>query len=142
MSAALPDPTTPFGARIASRLREERIIWLVTTSADGSPQPNPVWFLWDGESFQIYSLPDAARIAHIRRNPHVALHFDSDGSGGDIIVFSGLASIAPAMPPADQNPAYLARYRDRIDRNFGGPEAFAARYSTPLRVTPTKARGF
>ena len=142
MNFTLPDPHTAFGARIAARLRDERIIWLVTTSFDGTPQPNPVWFLWDGASFLIYSLPDAARLQHIRRNPHVALHFDSNGSGGDIVVFAGLAADAPDIPPADQNAAYLARYRQRIDQNFGGAAAFAARYSHALRVTPTKVRGF
>lgn len=142
MNFTLPDPDSDFGARVAARLRDERIIWLVTTSVDGTPQPNPVWFLWEGSSFLIYSLPDATRIAHIRRNPHVALHFDSNGSGGDIVVFTGLASEAPDAPPADQNAAYLTRYRQRIDQNFGGPRGFAARYSHPLRVTPTKVRGF
>lgn len=142
MNFTLLDPNTRFGARIAARLHDERIIWLVTTSADGTPQPNPVWFLWEDSSFLIYSLPHAVRIEHIRRDPHVALHFDSDGSGDDIIVFTGMASEAPDAPPADQNAAYLARYRQRIEQNFGGPAAFAARYSRPLRVAPTKVRGF
>ena len=142
MSFALPDANTAFGARIATRLSDERIIWLVTTSADGMPQPNPVWFLWEGDSFLIYSLPDAARIANIRRNSHVALHFNSDSDGNDIIVFTGVATELPDMPPVDQHPAYLARYRQRIDQEFGGPAAFAARYSLALRVTPSKVRGF
>ncbi len=142
MPFALPDPSTPFGARVVERLRDERIIWIVTTNAQGVPQPNPVWFLWDGASFVIYSLPDAARVAHIRRNPQVALHFNSDRGGDDITIFTGVASEATDIPPADQNPAYLARYRDRIDQNFGGPASFASRYSLALRVSPEKARGF
>ncbi len=142
MSFVLPDPATPYGARVADRLRTEHIIWIVTTNASGVPQPNPVWFLWDGSSFLIYSLSDAARIAHIRRNPRVALHFNSDANGDDIVVFTGEASEAPDAPSADQNPAYLARYRDRIDRNFGGPKGFAAQYSLALRVVPDRLRGF
>lgn len=142
MNFALPDPATPFGARVAERLREERIIWIVTTNASGTPQPNPVWFLWDGASFLIYSLPDAARVAHIRRDPHVALHFNSDGNGDDIVIFTGLASEATDAPTADLNPAYLARYGERIDRNFGGPKGFAATYSLALRIVPDKVRGF
>ncbi len=125
MSFALPDPSTDFGARIAARLRDERIIWIVTTAADGAPQPNPVWYVWNASSFLIYSLPDAARVRHIRRNPLVALHFNSDADGNDIIVFVGEAHEAPDAPSADQNPAYLARYGDRIDANFGGPASFA-----------------
>ena len=142
MTFSLPDPTSPFGARIAERLREDRIIWIVTTNASGVPQPNPVWFHWDGDSFLIYSLPDAARVAHIQRNPHVALHFNSDSDGNDVIVFTGVATVASDEPPVDQNPAYLARYGETIDREFGGPAAFARKYSLPLRVTPDKVRGF
>lgn len=141
MSFSLPDPATEFGARVAARLRDERIIWLTTTGNDGTPQPNPVWFLWDGASFLIYSLPDAARLGHIKQNAHVALHFDGNGQGGDIVVFTGVARVAPEEPPANERPDYLERYRQRIDQNFGGAAAFAARYSVPLRVTPTKVRG-
>jgi len=42
--SVLPDPTTPFGERVARRLREEPVIWFTSTSRDGTPQPNPVWF--------------------------------------------------------------------------------------------------
>jgi hypothetical protein len=36
--------------RVAQRLREDAVIWLTTVAANGTPQPNPVWFLWDGHS--------------------------------------------------------------------------------------------
>jgi hypothetical protein len=36
-SSVLPDPATPFGARVARRLREEVIIWLAAVAADGTP---------------------------------------------------------------------------------------------------------
>lgn len=138
----LPPPETPFGARVARRLRDETIVWLTTVATDGTPQPNPVWFYWDGGSFLVYTLHDAARLRHIARDPRVSLNFDSVGRGGDIIVFTGEARVAPDEPSADQNPAYLAKYRTRIDGEFGGPAAFAARYSVPVRITPSKVRGF
>ncbi|HLW02008.1 MAG TPA: TIGR03667 family PPOX class F420-dependent oxidoreductase [Ktedonobacterales bacterium] len=141
MTSVLPSPSTPFGERVERRLREERVIWLTTSSADGTPQPNPVWFLWDGSSVLIYSLPDAARIANLKRNPKVALHFDGNGKGGDIIIITGEARISQNDPPADQLPIYVEKYRDFIARSFGAPEAFAAKYSVALRITPTKIRG-
>ncbi len=137
----LPSPETPFGRRVARRLRDSVVAWLTTVTADGTPQPNPVWFLWDGSSFLIYSLSGAARLENIARSPRVSLNFDSDGRGGDIIVFTGNAQVAPDEPPADQNAAYLAKYRTAIDASFGGPAAFAARYSVPIRITPLKVRG-
>jgi PPOX class probable F420-dependent enzyme len=109
MSTVLPDPATAYGARLARRLREEQIIWLTTVGDDGTPQPNPVWFLWDGASALIYNLNRVRRIAHLRRSPRVALHFDGDGKGGDVVVLSGAARFSPQEPPADQVPAYVEK---------------------------------
>jgi len=142
MATILPDPATSFGERVARRLREEKIIWLTTTGADGTPQPAPVWFLWEDETFLIYTLANAKRLAHIERTPRVALNFDGDGTGGDIIVFTGEARQAPDTPPADQYPAYAEKYRDLIAEEFQTPENFARGYPVPLRITPTKVRGF
>jgi PPOX class probable F420-dependent enzyme len=152
MSSVLPSAATPFGERVARRLQEEPVIWLTTTGADGTPQPNPVWFYWDeqAQSILIYSLPDAARLAHIpdaarlahiHATPRVALHFDGNGRGGDIIVITGEARLSQDDPPADQHTAYLDKYQDFIARSFGTPANFAAKYSVSLRITPTKVRG-
>jgi len=35
------DPSTESGARIQKRLQNDKIIWLTTVAADGTPQPNP-----------------------------------------------------------------------------------------------------
>jgi PPOX class probable F420-dependent enzyme len=142
MSTVLPDPATDYGARVARRLREEQIIWLTTVAVDGTPQPNPVWFLWDGASALIYNLNRARRIEHLRRSPRVALHFDGDGKGGDIVVLSGEARFSSQEPPADQVPAYVEKYREEIARLFGTPANFAAKYSVAMRITPEKVRGF
>ena len=142
MSSILPDATTPFGERVARRLHDDPIIWLTTVAPDGTPQPNPVWFLWDQDEILIYSLSGAKRLEHIVRNPHVSLHFDGNGRGGDIIIISGQARISTQDPPADQFPAYVEKYKDFITRSFKTPENFARQYPVPLRVTPEKVRGF
>ena len=140
MDSVMPDPSMPFGARVARRLREEHVIWLTTVDASGTPQPNPVWFLWDGDTVLIYNRNDARRIAHIQRNPRVALHFDGDKQGGDIVVITGTAQLMPKEPPADQLPAYMDKYRDLMRRSFT-PESFAAAYSVAMRVRPRIVRG-
>ncbi len=137
----LLDPDSPFGQRVARRLREERIIWLVTVDKNKMPQPRPVWFLWDGESFLIYSQPEAAKLRHIARNPRVALHFDGDGLGGDIIVFSGETRLDPDAPPAHEVEAYATKYQPGFARINMTAEQFARIYSVALRVTPTGLRG-
>jgi PPOX class probable F420-dependent enzyme len=142
-TSRLLDASSPFGQRAQQRLRDERVIWLTTIGADGTPQPNPVWFLWDSSasSFLVYSLPDAQRLRHIERNPRVALHFDGNGQGGNIVVFGAEARRSTSDPSADQVTAYVDKYRDFIARNFGTPEAFAQRYSVALRITPDRVRG-
>ena len=47
------DTSTEFGATAERRLHEEKHAWLVTTRADGTPDPVLVWFLWEGESFRV-----------------------------------------------------------------------------------------
>src|ERR1051326_5908803 len=109
------DTSTPFGERVARRLQDEVVIWLVTTRPDGTPEPSPVWFLWDGETFLIYSLRDTPREKNIRRNSNVSLHFDST-RGADVVVFTAQAEIVEDAPQARDNIAYLEKYRDHISR--------------------------
>lgn len=141
MATVLPDPATPFGERVARRLRDEPIMWLTTVGSDGTPQPNPIWFLWDGENILVYNRADAKRLEHIQRNSKIALHFDGDGRGGNIVVFSGEARLSTQDPSADQNPAYVEKYRDFIARGFKTPENFASLYPVALRVAIGKVRG-
>jgi PPOX class probable F420-dependent enzyme len=134
------DTTTPFGDRVARRLREEIVIWFVTTRADGTPEPSPVWFDWDGETFLIYSLRDTPRQRNLARNPRVALHFDGN-RGADVVVFTGEASIDESAPPAHANASYVEKYGADFVRIGTTPEHFALRYSLPVRVRPIKLRG-
>ena len=135
------DTATAFGERAARRLREERLAWLTTTSADGTPQPTPVWFLWDGaDSFLIYSKPATAKLRNVAERPRVALHLDSDGQGSDIIVVLGDIAVS-GDPPAHAVPDYVEKYAAFIARNSWTPESFAADYSVPLRLQATALRG-
>jgi len=136
------DTATPFGERAERRLREERIAWLTTTSADGTPQPIPVWFLWDGaDSFLIYSKPATAKLRNLAERPRVALHLESDGQGSDIVVVLG-DLIVSDDPPAHAVPDYVEKYAAFIARNSWTPESFAADYSVPLRLQASALRGW
>jgi PPOX class probable F420-dependent enzyme len=71
---SVPDPNDRQGRRILKRLRDELIIWLTTVRADGQPQSVPVWFLWDGDSFRMFSQPGKPKLDNMGRNPRVGLH--------------------------------------------------------------------
>ena len=135
------DTNTEFGRRVSVRLEEEQIIWLTTISKRGVPSPRPVWFLWDGDSFLIYSRPNTYKLDHIRDNQQVALNFDGDGAGGDIIIFSGSAYIDEEAPSADQVTAYIEKYRDGLESLNMSPAQFGESYSVSVRIKPTGLRG-
>jgi PPOX class probable F420-dependent enzyme len=143
MTFQLPDPSTPFGERVARRLRDERLIWFTTVDAKGTPQPTPVWFLWDDttSTILIYSRADAKRLVHLQQNPRVALNLDGNGNGGNIIVITGEAYESTADPSADRLPIYVEKYRDFIVRSFETPEKFASIYPVALRIRPIAIRG-
>jgi PPOX class probable F420-dependent enzyme len=137
-------PESEFGDRVRERLRNSETIWFTTTSANGTPQPNPVWFLWDeeDESVLIYNATRARRLEHVAVRPRVSLHFDSDEHADEVIVLAGVAEQAADVPPVTEHEAYLAKYRDDIARIGSDPEKFAQDYSVPLRIRPVKLRGF
>jgi PPOX class probable F420-dependent enzyme len=135
------DPSTEFGARVARRLSDELIGWLVTVNGRGAPQPSPIWFLWDDGSILLYSQPETAKLRNIAANPRVAMHLPADAVGDDVVIVSGRAAVSDD-PPAHELPVYLDKYGELIERNGWTPGSFAADYSVPLRIRPTGLRGF
>ncbi len=135
------DMSSEFGQRAARRLREEKLAWLTTVDSTGTPQPIPVWFLWDGEgSILIYSRPDTPKLRAIARNRRVSVNLDGNGTGGDIVVALGEAAVSDD-PPAHEIPEYVEKYAPLIARNGWTPESFAADYSVPVRVRVARVRG-
>lgn len=137
------DAGTEYGQRIQRRLDAEPVIWLTTVDGNGRPQPSPVWFLWQGDgSVLIYSQRDKPKLRNIAAHPAVALNFNTDGVGDDVIVFTGTAEIVPDLGPATGVPAYIAKYGQGIANLNSNPEEFAGEYSVPVRVTLDRVRGF
>lgn len=135
------DSTTDFGRRVEQRLREETIVWLTTVRRDGTPQPTPVWFLWDGESVLMYSRPNQQKQRNIEHSPKVSLNFDGDGHGGNIIVITGEAQVIADAPPATEVPEYVAKYAESVKQIGMDPDSFAQTYSLAIHITPTDVRG-
>ena len=134
------DPSQAAHAHAGQRLRSERVAWLTTVRADGQAQSTPVWFLWDGETFLLYSQPGAQKVRNVTANPKVSLHLGDDGAGDDVVIFEGAAAVEPDTPRADRVDDYLAKYRAAIEDLGYEPGPFARTYSTAIRVRPTRAR--
>ena len=135
------DTGSEFGARAVRRLTDDTIGWLTTVSADGTPQPSPIWFLWDGETVLIYSQPNTPKLRHIAANPRVSLNLDGNGRGGDIVILTGEARIDDAAPSSAALPSYQAKYAAGIRQLGMTADSFAQAYSVPIRFTPAKLRG-
>ncbi len=136
------DTSTTFGARVLRRLQESLVVWLTTVRPDGTPEPNPVWFLWENGSFLVYSQPSAFKVRNLAQNPKVSIHLDTDAEGSEVIVFTGEAHIDPDTPPVDRNLPYLKKYRQGIADLNSDPEKMASEYSVAIRVKPLKLRGY
>jgi len=133
------DPTDPKGAEVIERLQNDRIGWLTSVAADGTPQTSPIWFLWSEDGILIYSL-ESPRARNVANHPRISLHLDGNGMGGDIVVIEGTATIDEDLPSAAENPTYLTKYKPVMDGNGWTPEWFAERYCVPVRISVTKYR--
>lgn len=144
--SALPDPTSEFGRHVRQRLRNERIIWWTTVSKDGTPQPNPVWFVWEesgrGDEIVVFNTPSAHRLDHIVARPRVALNFNADPHGNDVVVFAGVAERVDEPAGPDVWQPYLDKYGAAMRDLSGSEDAFADAYGVPVRIRLTKTRGF
>ncbi|WP_280234099.1 TIGR03667 family PPOX class F420-dependent oxidoreductase [Nocardia cyriacigeorgica] len=141
-SAQLIDTSTEFGAGVAKRLEQEQVVWLTTVGPTGTPQPNPVWFLWRDGEFLLFSQPDRPKLRNIARNPRVALHLNSTESGGDVVVLTGAARIDDTDPAPAETDAYVEKYTEGLVSISMTRDQFFEEYSVPIRITPDRLRGF
>jgi PPOX class probable F420-dependent enzyme len=128
--------TTEFTQEVSSRLASDHYGWLTTVAKSGRPVPRLVWFYFDGTEVTVYSMPQAAKVAHIKSRPEVSLNLDSDGNGGGIIVVGGTATVDATDVDGREDGPYWEKYGADA-ANFGLTEAIAA-FSTRLKIAPTR----
>ena len=138
------DFQSKFGRVAKKHLKSEYFVWLTTVDSNLAPQPRPVWFIWENDSFLIFSQVKAHKIKHIRMHPHVSLHFNAGDDKGEmnLIIFTGTATIDTACPPAHKIRAYMRKYKAGILGLNATPEQFSGEYSVAIRIAPTKLRGW
>ena len=137
------DTCTEFGAKTARRVVDDKLVWLTTVDSTGTPQPNPVWFLWDDGSFVIFSRPNQAKLANIARSDRVSLNFEATEDEEQITIFTGHAE---QVDRATISQEILDRYAEKyaqgmINISLPRPE-YEAAYTEVIRFTPEKVRGW
>jgi PPOX class probable F420-dependent enzyme len=136
------DTSTPFGERVERQLEEQQVAWLTTTGRDDTPQPNPIWFVRDGDTVVILSEPNQAKLRNIERTGRAAFHFD-ESPGGGITILTGSAAVTDL---AAIDPDVLARYAAKYEEPMRGInytwDTFSQTYNMAIRITPEKLRGW
>lgn len=118
-----------------------RLGHLHTTNPDGSPQVSVVWVGVDGEDLVVAHMGEGAKIRNIRRDPRVALSFDSEdrnpvGMAFTLIVH-GEATLEPGGAPA---------LLQELARVYVGPDAVFPPFPNPpegniIRIRPQRIGG-
>jgi PPOX class probable F420-dependent enzyme len=98
----------------------------------------PVWFLWDGETFLIFSQPGNLKIRNVQRNPHITLALDGTKQGGDVVTVEGEAELLSEPSHNMRVPAFGEKYASLLKAMGADPERMVEDYSQPIRIKPTK----
>ena len=130
----MADQAKPNNAHVEQRLREEPIVWFTTVRPDGRPHTVPVWFLWDGETFLIFSQPGNLKIRNLQGNPHITLALDGTKQGGDVVTVEGEAELLSEPSRNILVPAFGEKYASMIV----DADRLVEDYSQPIRIKPTK----
>jgi PPOX class probable F420-dependent enzyme len=123
-------------SEVTDRLTSDHYAWLTTVAKSGQPVPKLIWFYFDGADLIVYSMPSAAKVAHVQRHPRVSLNLDSDGNGSGIIVLGGEAAVDGTDVDCRNDEPYWAKYSE-LAAKFGLSEAMASS-STRLRISIDK----
>ncbi|MEA2548637.1 MAG: hypothetical protein QOE42_1235 [Chloroflexota bacterium] len=128
----------PSVARINRLLETERVVWLSTVNADGTPHLVPIWFSWDREALLIASKPNAKKVANLRTNPSVMLALGEPDHDFDVGMVEGIAELLDAPAATDLPAGHLAKYRRQMAAIGLSADDFLATYSQVIRIRPTR----
>jgi len=137
------DTSTAFGAEAVKRIEAQKLAWLTTVDSKGTPQPNPVWFIWDSDAIVIFSKPNQAKLKNIARSGRVSLNLEATTDEEHITIFTGHADIVDrATIGQDLLDRYAARYEEGMVNIKMTRAEYEAAYTEVIRFTPEKLRGW
>ena len=125
-------------ATLARFLAEPWNARIATVDADGWPHVAPVWYDFDATTrvFLVVGRERAAWIAHVRREPRVALHIaDDEHVQHTRVLVQGTAELLEG-PVAPASSARIGALTDRLSLRYLGPNGpiYAARTADRPRV--------
>ncbi len=87
---------------------------LATVDAKGRAHAVPVWYLWNGESFEIIGGKDSAKMRHVELHGRAAICVDRRGEGVQHVTAEGPAELGGTATP---------EWRLRLHTHYRGREA-------------------
>lgn len=74
-------------------LRDEPILHLSYTGPDGGPRVIPIGYVWDGATFQLWTIPGSPKVPALRADPRVAITIDIAGPPPRVLLVRGQATL-------------------------------------------------
>jgi len=87
---------------------------LATVDARGRAHAVPVWYLWNGESFEIIGGKNSAKMRHVEQRGRAALCIDVRGEGAMHVTAEGPATLGGTATP---------EWRLKLHTHYRGREA-------------------
>jgi hypothetical protein len=79
---------------VAQQLHETvPYIRLAYIAEDGTPRVVPIGYVWNGTHFVVCTATIAAKVAALRKDPHVALTLDTEGFPPKVLLVRGTAEV-------------------------------------------------
>jgi PPOX class probable F420-dependent enzyme len=138
-----PRPAAPDDPRVERRLRSEPVVWLSTTDERGFPHIVPIWYVWDGEAFLIFSKPHARKVRAVRRNSRVALALGEPRDDFDVQLVEGHATVlarraAEVLDDPSIGREHARKYAAELFALGIDRAEYATTYSAVVRIVPTR----
>ena len=112
---------------------------LATGNPDGSPQATPIWYLYDGKTFDITCYADRVKVRNIRHNPRVSLVIVDTVSYGEPLIVNGTAELVEEGA-AEATERCAVRYLGEKEGKVEAANLLAAGPRLIIRVTPDRIR--
>jgi hypothetical protein len=108
-------------------LAEQRTCRVATVSVGGAPHVQPLWYVWDGESFWLYSITRSQRWKDLERDPRIAVVVDAGGDYMELrgIELAGAVEVVGEVPrTGEPRPELDTPERLFVERYHGGTRPF------------------
>jgi hypothetical protein len=112
------------------------------TAPDGTPRVVPIGFTWNGTEIVVCTVPNAPKIASLRRNPSVALTIDTEVHPPLILLIRGEAVLDEVEGIPDEYLQMNGSYEMTAEQRVVWEREVRSLYSSMVRIviTPTWAK--